>query len=317
MNPHLFILAHSGKRLTPIGLIFGLGIVFMLLSQLIGLVGGILSMLILAWLNGTISLTHELLADPKFANLVYPDTALEMTIYLIWLFGPIFLILWLWLTLFEKRPFWSIGLERAGAATQYLRGFALGIMMFTVAVAISASFGYMQFEEGDPQKQGVRALGGVLLIVAGWLVQGAAEEVLTRGWLLPVIGARYNPWTGIIGSAVFFSVLHSMNDNISAVAFVNLFLVGIFAALYAIHEGGLWGVCGFHSAWNWTQGNLLGFEVSGNQLTGTLINLKEVGPDIVTGGLFGPEGGLAVTVVLLMGCVVMGYFMRQQNAASQ
>ncbi len=316
MNNHLFILARSGKRLTPVGLMLVLGFVFVFVSQLIGLLGGILSMLILALLTAEISPTVlltllEKVSQPnaeraEFVKLVYPTTALETTLYLIWLFGPLFLILCLWLTLVEKRPFWTIGLERSGAVLKYLRGFMVGLIMIGGAVGLSGMVGYIDFEQGNPQKQGGMALGGVLIILIGWLVQGAGEEILTRGWLLPVIGARYRPWWGVIISSVFFSALHSMNADITAVAFLNLFLVGIFAALYALKEGSLWGVCSFHSAWNWAQGNLLGFEVSGtSQAAGTLINLKEVGPDVITGGAFGPEGGLSVTVVLLIGCVVI------------
>jgi hypothetical protein len=85
---------------------------------------------------------------------------------------------------------------------------------------------------------------------------------------------------------------------------VNLFLYGLFAAFYALHEGDLWGVCAFHSVWNWVQGNIFGFEVSGGAFGGSsLLKLQESGPDWFTGGKFGPEGGLAVTLVLVAGCV--------------
>ena len=84
------------------------------------------------------------------------------------------------------------------------------------------------------------------------------------------------------------------------------FLFGVFAALYTLYEGGLWGVFSIHSAWNWAQGNLFGFEVSGLEEVGnTAINLMEVGPDMITGGPFGPEGGIAATIVLLTSSVLV------------
>ena len=70
--------------------------------------------------------------------------------------------------------------------------------MFVVSIGISAALGYVAFEEGDPNKQGVAALGGVLLVFLGWTIQGPAEEALFRGWLLPVIGVRYSPLLGLI-----------------------------------------------------------------------------------------------------------------------
>jgi membrane protease YdiL (CAAX protease family) len=146
-------------------------------------------------------------------------------------------------------------------------------------------------------------LAGVLLVFLGWIVQGSAEEALARGWLLPVIGARYKPLAGIIISSIIFAIYHSLNPNVNPIAFLNLFLFGAFTALYALYEGGLWGVFGIHAAWNWAQGNLFGFEVSGlPPAGGMLFNLMEAGPDVVTGGPFGPEGGLAVTIILIVSC---------------
>jgi hypothetical protein len=235
-----------------------------------------------------------------------PSTALEQTVFLILGFGPIFLLLWAWLALVEKRPFWTIGLEKAGALSRYLRGFLVGLLMFAAAVGLSAAFGFIAVEEGSTQITGFAALAGVLLVLLGWVVQGAAEEAITRGWLLPVLGARYRPLWGILISSLIFMIFHGLNPNLSVIALFNLFLFAVFAALYALYEGGLWGVFSIHTAWNWAQGNVFGFEVSGGGVPGgTLFDLMETGPDTITGGPFGPEGGLSVTVVLVAGCVIV------------
>ncbi|WSG19505.1 CPBP family intramembrane metalloprotease [Nonomuraea sp. NBC_01738] len=130
--------------------------------------------------------------------------------------------------------------------------------------------------------------------------------MLTRGFLLPVIGARWGAVAGVGVSSLFFVVLHLLNPGITLLSVVNIVLVGVLLSLYALFEGALWGVCLWHAAWNWAQGNLFGFEVSG-QVTGMLsvADLRESGPDDVTGGLFGPEGGLVTTGVLLLGIVVL------------
>ena len=294
---HLFELARTGKRLPHVVLAVVMAFVFMLAAQIFG---GIVGLLLVAFLSMEALAGAAGSAERLVAGLM-PDTALEQAILLICVFGPIFILLWLWLALVEKRPLWTIGLERAGAGWKYLRGLAVGLGMFTAAVAVSAALGYIDFEAGDPAGQGWPALGGVLLVFIGWTVQGPAEEALTRGWLLPVIGARYKPWLGVLVSSLLFAVMHSLNPNLSPIAMLNLFLFGLFAALYALAEGGLWGVFSIHAVWNWAQGNVFGFEVSGNAAPGgTLLNLMEVGPDAITGGPFGPEGGLAVSLVLLV-----------------
>ncbi len=233
-------------------------------------------------------------------------SGLVEALQLIFAFGPVFLLLWLWLQVFEKRPFWTLGFEAAGALRKYGRGIIVALLMFGGIVALLAALGYASTEAGPSQLQGPPALAGVVIVLVGWLVQAAAEEVLCRGWLLPVIGARYGLWPGIVISSLFFAGLHLLNANLSAIAIVNLCLFGVFIALYALAEGGLWGVCAWHAVWNWAQGNLFGFEVSGTlPAGGTLLNLMETGPDVVTGGAFGPEGGLAVTVMLVVGSAVL------------
>ena len=129
-----------------------------------------------------------------------------------------------------------------------------------------------------------------------------------------VIGARYKPWLGIFISSLMFSSLHIINPNINILAIINIILVGIAFALIALWEGGLWGVCGLHAAWNWAQGNLFGFEVSGLMpASGTLINLKESGPDLLTGGSFGPEAGLITTALYLVTCAIFLFLLKQKS----
>jgi membrane protease YdiL (CAAX protease family) len=310
-NNHLFELARSGRRWPHLIVAIVLSVAFVLVA---GVGGGIVAVVIVLALSmATSEMSAETLSQlsaaggrEELANLLLPTTALEQTIFLVLSFGPIFLILWGWLVLFEKRPLWTIGLEWRGAGQKYLRGLLVGLLMFIAAIGISAAFGYITFEEGNSQPQGLAALGGVLLVFLGWTVQGPAEEAITRGWLLPVIGARYKPMWGIIISAVIFTILHSLNPNLNPIAILNLFLFGIFTAFYALYEGGLWGVFSIHAVWNWAQGNLFGFEVSGGTAPGgALFDLMEVGPDVITGGPFGPEGGLAVTVVLVVSCVIV------------
>lgn len=319
LNPrnHLLELARTGKRLPHIIVAIVMGFVFVVAAGLVGGTVALITVFILSLLTGEISM--DMLAqltqtqnNQALVDVLMPTTALEQTILLLFSFGPIFLLLWAWLAWVEKRPFWTIGLEKADAGTKYVRGMLVGLVMFAASIGLSALFGFIAIEEGGSQPRGWAALIGVLLVFLGWMVQGAAEEVVTRGWLLPVIGARYKPVWGILISSLVFMVFHLLNPNLSAIALLNLFLFGLFAALYALYEGGVWGVFSIHTAWNWAQGNLFGFEVSGGVVPGgTLFDLMEVGPDVITGGSFGPEGGLSVTVVLITGCVIVWLLSRR------
>jgi membrane protease YdiL (CAAX protease family) len=294
-NSRLFELARQGKRLTHIAAVIPLSFLFALVSQL-----GVIPLVII--MGSIYGFTENAISMKDVPAL---EAGFWMSLQLIFSFVLVYVILWAWLKFFEKRQFWTMGYEVKNALMQYGRGFLFGALMFGGAVGILAILGSVAFEQGDPTQQGIAALGGVVLVLIGWVVQGGAEEALIRGWALPVIGARYKPWIGLLVSSLIFAGLHGLNPGLSVFALINLALFGLFAGLYAMREGALWGISALHSVWNWVQGNFFGFEVSGtNAGGGTLFNLMETGEDWLTGGTFGPEGGAAVTVVLLIAITV-------------
>ena len=76
-------------------------------------------------------------------------------------------------------------------------------------------------------------------------------------------------------------------------------------------------VCGLHGIWNWLQGNFFGFEVSGHECGPTLLNLKEIGPDWITGGTFGPEGGIICTLLILIGITIILFLNQSEKKKIQ
>ena len=241
------------------------------------------------------------------------QTPLGLFLLLIGSFLPIFFLVWLWLWLFERRQLWSTGMERP-FLKKYLRGLVVGLLMFTAAIITLALLSVIATETAVSERISIVTLGGTLLIFLGWMVQGAAEEVLARGLLLPVLGTRWGPTAGVLVSSLFFALLHLSNPHLSPISLINLALFGFFAALYALFEGGLWGIFAIHAIWNWAQGNLYGFPVSGIEVEASMFfDLMEVGPDWLTGGLFGPEGGLAVTFVLIISSSLVWFAGRRRQ----
>jgi membrane protease YdiL (CAAX protease family) len=231
-----------------------------------------------------------------------------ITFYLLLSFFPIYLLIWGWLLLFERRHLWTAGFEWQGALWKYLRGFLIGILLIVFSVVAAAvtgvEFDTLLARTADPAGM-LLGLAGIAIILVGWIVQGGAEEVLTRGFLLPIFGVRYGLPVAILVSSVLFSALHLFNDYLSWIALLNLALFGVFACLYALREGSLWGICALHSSWNWAQGNLFGLPVSGTNSGSSLVSLTLTGPDWWAGGAFGPEGGFAVSLVLLISCIIL------------
>ena len=307
-NSRLFALAREGKRLTHIAAVIPLAFIFSISAELAAIPLFVILGLVYGFTEEGISLKH------------IPNTlaGLWIGVELISAFFLVYVILWAWLKWAEKRPFWTLGYENQNVLTRYCRGFLFGGAMFSAAVGILALFGSVSFEIGDPSKQGIAAIGGVLLVLFGWIVQGGAEEVLMRGWVLQVIGARYKPWLGLVISSILFAAMHGLNPHLSIIAIINLVLFGLFAGLYAMREGSLWGISAIHSVWNWVQGNIFGLQVSGNEMDGgTLFNLIETGADWLTGGEFGPEGGLAVSIVLLVSISIVVFWKGKEQAKEE
>lgn len=295
----LFDLARQGQRLTHIAAVIPLSFVFSFISQMGAIPVFVVIMILYGFNEDAISMK----GIPPL------EAGFWMGAQLVSAFILVYFILWLWVALVEKRPFWTMGYELKHAIHQYLRGFLIGAVMFSGAVGLLALFGAVEVEAGDPSQVGFAALGGVMIVLVGWIVQGGAEEALTRGWVLPVIGARYKPWIGLLVSSLIFAIMHGLNPGLNAIALLNLALFGVFAGLYAMREGSLWGISALHSVWNWIQGNFFGFQVSGMDIGGgSLLNLKTVGADWLTGGAFGPEGGLAVTFILVLSIAVTSFW---------
>ncbi|MBO5271042.1 MAG: CPBP family intramembrane metalloprotease [Clostridia bacterium] len=202
----------------------------------------------------------------------------------------------------EKRPIRSLGFRKGHIAAEYLVGIVIGAAIFSLAVGICVLTGALDVTS---------ASRGSLLLVpvffVGFMIQGMSEELLCRGYLMLSISRRNSRVWAIFWSSLIFMALHVFNPGLTPLAFVNLFLFGVFAAVYFLKRGNIWGVGAIHSVWNFMQGNFYGIPVSG---MGDLPSVFTSGgvdgrSAFWTGGAFGLEGGFAVTLVLLAATAVM------------
>lgn len=218
------------------------------------------------------------------------------------LFSDIMLILvvLLFCRLIQKRKLRTLGFVKEGMWKEYGLGLAAGFLFFTACVALGLLTGGLTFGGVSPTFSIVIFVGYLL----GYMVQGMAEEVLCRGYFLSSYARRYPVYAAVLANSLFFAALHLLNAGITVLAFINLTLFGIFASLYFIRRGNIWGVGAFHSVWNLVQGNFYGIQVSGMPLGNTLFRMNPVeGKELLNGGDFGMEGSLICTAVYLAGIV--------------
>lgn len=191
------------------------------------------------------------------------------------------------------RPFWK----------EYGLGLVVGFGIFALAVAVAVVTGSLRFTglSGD------FAVGPFLLLFAGFVVQGFSEELLCRGCFMMSVARKNSVTAGVLLNAGVFAALHLFNDGIGPLPIVNLFLFGVFASLYYLWRGNLWGIAAVHSMWNFAQGNIFGILVSGGDFGMSLLTSEMTGSALINGGDFGLEGGLAVTLVLVLGIALVAW----------
>ena len=149
-------------------------------------------------------------------------------------------------------------------------------------------------------------IGAFIFNLFMWFPQGASEELMFRGYMIPALNKRYKVAFSVIVSSILFSAFHSLNPGFTPLASVNLVLIAVLFALVYLYTGDIWMTSAMHTAWNLTQGNIYGLQVSGNEAHAALIHTSYSGNanSIITGGAFGPEGGLAVTAITAV-CMVI------------
>ncbi|MDY2720684.1 MAG: type II CAAX endopeptidase family protein [Candidatus Faecousia sp.] len=197
----------------------------------------------------------------------------------------------------EKRSLRSMGFVKDHAVTEYLLGIVVGLAMFAAAFGICAAFGGVEITELTLRPDSVPML---LLMLLAFLIQGAGEEVLLRGYLTVSLSKGRSLPLCIAVSSVVFALLHTPNAGFNLLAFVNIVLVGVFFALYMVKRGNLWGACAVHGMWNFVQGNFFGLPVSGvNAGTSVFQSAFHTSNTLITGGEFGLEASLPVTMVLV------------------
>ena len=156
-----------------------------------------------------------------------------------------------------------------------------------------------------------------ILPLVGLLVQmlsvGLYEEFMSRSYLLTNFKEGFTignidpnkaTFIAIFLSSSIFGILHIFNPNFSMFALINIIGAGLMLAIPYVLTGRLAYSAGLHFSWNFFQGGVFGFRVSGMSFKTTLIQIHQTGDAFWTGGSFGPEGGLIGTLAIFIICII-------------
>jgi len=220
--------------------------------------------------------------------------------------------------LFDRRNIESLGLSLNKQAIEDLfAGFLIPALMMALIFFLEWIFGWSDYLGviGTLSSM-LRSLPSILFLLLTFILIGWWEELLSRGYHLQNLEDGINlPIATILSSSVF-GIQHLLNPNSGSIFMVaaGIFLAGLFLAFAYVRTRQLWLPIGLHIGWNFFEGPIFGFPVSGIKAEGLFVH-EPIGPELITGGAFGPEAGLIILPALALGVLLVYYITHGRNAA--
>ena len=204
-------------------------------------------------------------------------------------------------------PLSLLGMSLRGRGKDLLAGLGVAVLLYAVGFGTSLLMGTVEIASVQWVP---RDLLGTLLF---FLLVAVTEEVMLRGFVLGrMLSAGMNRFVALFLSSALFSAMHLFNPNFALLPFVNILLAGCLLGASFLYTRNLCFPVVLHWFWNWLQGPVLGYEVSGMDSGETLLTLRLTGSDLLTGGSFGFEGSLLCTVLLVVGTLaIVAYYERR------
>ncbi|HEY1709840.1 MAG TPA: type II CAAX endopeptidase family protein [Rhizomicrobium sp.] len=184
-----------------------------------------------------------------------------------------------------------------GAPAQLAIGAGIGFVLLSLVIGglVMAGFGTIAIPAVLAFPTGALALS---------LVSGVAEELLLRGAMFRIVEERFGTLVALLASAAFFGALHIANPGATVTSSTAIALeAGLLLALAYSATRRLWLPIGLHFGWNFTEGGIFSTAVSGGRVPGLLVT-KLNGPEILTGGAFGPEASVVTVGVCLIAAAI-------------
>ncbi len=224
----------------------------------------------------------------------------------------------------DGRPFSGFGLRLDRAWWSDLGfGLVLGALLMTGIFLAQLAAGWVMVTGSFVAGDGGAFFPAILAPAALFVCVGFYEELVSRGYQLTNLaeglnGTAVGPKGAIVLAWVLsssvFAALHLFNPNTSTLSTLNIFLAGMMLGSGYVLTGQLAIPIGLHTTWNFFQGNVFGFPVSGlDLLDATFLSTRQTGPDLLTGGPFGPEAGLLAPAAMALGVLLIVLRVRRRT----
>lgn len=204
----------------------------------------------------------------------------------------------LYCKLVEKRTMKSMGFRKP--VYDYISGAVVAVVLLAVIMGICCITGAISFENINENVDYTFILG----LFGGFVLQGAAEEALSRGFLMLSLSKKFKTPMAIFISATVFMSLHysTIKDfecKYAVTSVINLYLISIIFSLLMLCRTNIWIACGLHSVWNFVLYGVFGLTLSGNEAaTSGILCFKAESANLINGGEYGIEASIITTIIL-------------------
>lgn len=298
---------------------------FLLGTIVAGMILAVIMMVILA-AQGKLSL--EVLSDPTALNELIMVGSGSLYVTASQLFSLLFMVLTFWFAakFLDRRKFKDFGFH---FSKQWFMDLGFGLLLGAVLMAFifltELAFGWVKVT--GFMKTASTQGPAILLIffsLIGYICVGIYEEMLSRGYHLrnlaeglnfKFLGPKGGLWLAYIISSSIFGIMHILNPNTSLMSTLNIILAGFFLGIGFVLTGELAIPIGLHITWNFFQGNVFGFPVSGIGKGASFIEINQLGSTWMTGGSFGPEAGVIGITAMLIGSILTILYVKQTRGA--
>ena len=211
----------------------------------------------------------------------------------------------------ERRPFADLGLSLKGHVKGVWYGLLMAILIYSLGFGIS-------FVLGEIEVTGFRFRP--LDLLGSWvffLLVALFEEIMTRGYILGrLLHTNMNKFLALFISSALFAFMHIFNPGIAFLPMLNLLLAGMLLGASYLYTRNLCFPISLHLFWNWIQGPVLGYQVSGSNFTAGMLTLRVPEENVLNGGAFGFEGSLICTVLMIVFTVMIVWWGEKREAIS-
>ena len=215
-------------------------------------------------------------------------------------------VIWLVRRFVDRQTLYSLGFAWKNNISYAATGALAAIAMLGIGTLVLMIAGHLTFTDWNGN---LKYLGSNLILM---LLVAIMEETIFRGYLLNNLLQSFNKWLALGISAVLFTLVHLGNNGSDVLPMIEILIAGVMLGINYIFTRNLWFGIALHFVWNFMQGPILGYPVSGLGLPSLLIQ-ETNGPAWLTGGVFGFEGSILAMLLNLglIGLLIQLYNRRQ------